>query len=179
MDWTPYWQQRFALARDELAAVLDPDATIEHVGSTSVAGLPAKPIIDILIVTTQLNALRLRPGRLQALRYQPRPAPFADTDHLFFVRDTDGLRSEHLHAFHPRSPRPQTNRDFRDYLIAHPEQARRYAEAKRKSAAANPFSRGDYGRGKSAVFSELLTNALAWAARQRRELPGRMSQESE
>jgi GrpB-like predicted nucleotidyltransferase (UPF0157 family) len=164
VDWSPAWQQAFEAAAAELAAVLPGDPTIEHVGSTSVPGLPAKPTVDILVVTTLLDELRKDPTCLVSLGYQPRPHAFADDcDHLFFIRETDHRRSEHLHVFGARSPRPQSNRDFRDYLIAHPDEARRYADAKRASAATHPDSRGEYGRGKEQVFSRLLAAAAEGA----------------
>jgi GrpB-like predicted nucleotidyltransferase (UPF0157 family) len=165
LDWTPAWEERFARARAELLTVLPADATIEHVGSTSVPGLAAKPIIDILVTTSRVDELRTDMQAIQALGYYYNPKYFADDlDHLFLRRDADGRRAEHLHIFHPRSPAPQSDRTFRDYLIAHPDAAQRYGEAKRAAAQINPESRGQYGQAKEAVLQELLHSARAWAA---------------
>ena len=165
LDWTPAWADRFARAKKELTSVLPADATIEHIGSTSVPGLPAKPIIDILVVTKQVDDLRTNLAALEALGYNHNPKHFADDpDHLFLRRDTSGRRTEHLHIFHPRSPAPRSDRTFRKYLIAHPEAARRYGEAKKVIAHANPDSRVRYGQAKEPMLLELLQEARTWAA---------------
>jgi GrpB-like predicted nucleotidyltransferase (UPF0157 family) len=165
LDWAPEWAARFARTKNELISVLPADATIEHIGSTSVPGLPAKPIIDILVVTKQVDELRTNLATLEVLGYYHNPRYFADDpDHLFLRRDTNGRRTEHLHIFHPRSPAPQSDRTFRDYLIAHPEAALRYGDAKKKIAHANPDSRGRCGQAKEPILQELLQEARTWAA---------------
>ena len=165
LDWTPAWEERFARAQAELLMVLPADATIEHVGSTSVPGLAANAIIDILVTTSRVDELRTDLKAIQALGYCYNPKDFADDlDHLFLRRDADGRRTEHLHIFHPRSQAPQSDRTFRDYLIAHPNAAQRYGEAKRAAAQSNPESRGQYGHAKEPVLQEILHSARAWAA---------------
>ncbi|HEY9293476.1 MAG TPA: GrpB family protein [Microlunatus sp.] len=164
LDWTPAWAERFTHDKAELATVLPADATIEHVGSTSVPGLPAKPTIDILVTTNDVDALRINLQPLEALGYYYNPKYFADDpDHLFLKRDTDGHRTEHPHIFHRRSPAPRSDRAFRDYLTAHPNAARRYSHAKKVAAKAHPDSRADYGQAKQPVFQDLLEEARAWA----------------
>lgn len=129
-EWTPAWLIAFASAKAELGAALPAGATIEHAGSTSVPGLPAKPTIDIVVVTTRLDVVREDPACLIARGYQFRPWVFEhDPDHVFCTRDTHGRRTEHLHVLSPRSSLPQSNRSFRDYLVSHPGEARRYAHA--------------------------------------------------
>lgn len=164
LDWTPEWAERFERDKAELAAVLPPDATIEHIGSTSVPGLPAKPILDIDVTVSDIESLRANRDPIEALGYYYNPKYFGDDpDHLFLKRDTDGRRTEHLHIFHRRSSAPRSDRAFRDYLISHPDAARRYSDAKKAAAKAHPDSRGVYGEAKSAVFLELLKEARTWA----------------
>lgn len=165
VDWTPEWAECFARARAELRPVLPADATIEHIGSTSVPGLAAKPIIDIMVVTKDYPRLRADLRPFQQLGYHHNPTYFInDPDHLFLGRDTDGRRTEHLHLFHPRSPWPEIDRNFRDYLTTHPAEARRYADAKRAAATENPNSTAEYSTAKEAVLLELLAQARLWAA---------------
>jgi GrpB-like predicted nucleotidyltransferase (UPF0157 family) len=142
-------------------------SSIEHVGSTSVPGLAAKPIIDIEVVVPEVEEIAAHVTGLERLGYVFRPLAFPDDgDHLFFVKDTDGKRTHHLHVFAARSPRPQENRVFRAYLAAHPEAARRYERAKRAAAQAHPDSRARYGEAKAAVFFELLEQSRLWSAQQ-------------
>lgn len=174
VDWAPEWPERFDRARDELVPALPADATIEHFGSTSVPGLAAKPIIDILVVTEQVPTLLGDRTRLDGLGYFYIAAYFADDpDHLCFGRDRNGRRTEHLHVFHPRSPHPRSNRDLRDYLIAHPDAAVRYGNAKRVAASAHPDSRAAYSDEKSAMVLSLLGESRDWATRAGHRQPRR------
>ncbi|WP_152365433.1 GrpB family protein [Microlunatus speluncae] len=163
VDWTPEWPQRFARARGELVAVLPDDVTIEHFGSTSVPRLAAKPIIDILAVTDRPAGET--DGALASLGFFAIPRYFTDDpDHRCFGRNRDGRRAENLHLFHPRSPHPQWNRDFRDYLIARPDAADRYGRVKRAAAIVHPGSRADYSDEKLAIMRSLAREARDWAA---------------
>ncbi len=169
VEWDPEWSERFDRAREELVRVLPEDAMIEHFGSTSVPGLAAKPIIDILVVTERLPALLDDRDRLEGLGFFYIAKYFAgDPDHLCFGRDRNGVRAEHLPAFHPRSPHPRSNRDLRDYLIAHPHAAARYGIAKRAAALAHPDDRADYSEAKLSMVLDLLRESRAWAALTRR-----------
>jgi GrpB-like predicted nucleotidyltransferase (UPF0157 family) len=71
VDYDPRWPETFASLRDQVAGVLGPFALrIEHVGSTSVPGLPAKPIIDLdVVIATQVDLPEVI-GRLGTLGYQ-------------------------------------------------------------------------------------------------------------
>lgn len=74
VDWIPIWIDRFVRAKEELVRVLPPDATIEHIGSTSVPGLAAKPTVDILVTTSDIDKLRanLEPFETLGYRYYPK-----------------------------------------------------------------------------------------------------------
>jgi GrpB-like predicted nucleotidyltransferase (UPF0157 family) len=98
--WSPDWAAAFERAKTQLLPVLPPGSIVEHIGSTSVLGLPAKPVIDILVTTERIDDLRADLRDLEELGYRYNPKYFADDrDHLFLRRDTDGHRTEHLHIF--------------------------------------------------------------------------------
>ncbi|QLQ36500.1 GrpB family protein [Micromonospora robiginosa] len=160
----PRWPDQFERERRLLAEVLPTSLSIEHIGSTSVPGLAAKPIIDISAVLPdfQENAVDLE--ALGRLGYVFRPGVFADDEqHLFFPKDTAGRRTHHLHLFSVMSPLPRQNRIFRDYLAAHPDAARRYESAKRRAADLHPDSRARYGEAKEAAMLHVLAQARLWA----------------
>lgn len=92
------------------------------------------------------------------------PKYFADApDHFFIRQDTDGQPTEYLHIFHLRSSAPQSDRAFREFLISHPDAARRYGDAKKSAAKAHRDSRGAYGQAKEPIFQELLEQPHTWA----------------
>jgi GrpB-like predicted nucleotidyltransferase (UPF0157 family) len=166
VPYDPTWSGQFEVERQWLVPVLPGASSIEHIGSTSVAGLAAKPIIDIVAVVPEVAEVATDVSGLERLGYVFRPLAFADDgDHLFFVKDTGGNRTHHLHVFGVTSPWPQENRVFRDYLAAHPDAARRYETAKRKAAEAHPDSRARYGNAKEGVMLQLAAEARQWGGR--------------
>lgn len=138
--------------------------SIEHFGSTSIPGVAAKPIIDILAVVAEVDGVvaDLRP--LEQLGYVYRPMAFPeDDDHLFFAKDTDGKRSHHLHVFGATSLVPEANRVFRAYVAANPDAARRYEAAKRRAAELHSHSRAQYGAAKEEMMTQLSAEARLWS----------------
>ncbi|MCI4062283.1 GrpB family protein [Micromonospora sp. R77] len=164
VPYDPAWSERFQVEQRLLSEALPAALSIEHFGSTSIPGLAAKPIIDILVVVPEVDEVvaGLRP--LEQLGYVYRPTAFPeDSDHLFFAKDTDGKRSHHLHVFGVTSPVPAENRVFCAYIAAHPEAARRYEAAKRRAAELHPDSRAQYGAAKEEVMTQLSAEARLWS----------------
>jgi GrpB-like predicted nucleotidyltransferase (UPF0157 family) len=140
----PSWPERYRLQEARVLAVLgDRALDIQHVGSTSVPGLPAKPIIDIdLTVSDPTNETAYVPD-LEGLGYvhwltEP------DWHQHRLLKQLDEPRV-HLHVFGPDSPEVVRHLMFRDWLIAHPEDRERYAAAKRDAAAQMATSGDDNG----------------------------------
>ena len=164
--YDPSWPDRFEAERRRLVRVLCDAMGIEHIGSTSVVGLAAKPIIDIAAVVPTVGRIAADVSGLERLGYVFRPLAFVDDgDHLFFKKDTAGRRSHHLHIFGAASPWPRRNRVFRDYLAGHPDAARRYEAAKLSAAAEHPDSRARYADAKEAVMLQLVDEARQWGSR--------------
>ncbi|MEV4810731.1 GrpB family protein [Micromonospora avicenniae] len=164
VQYDPAWSERFQVEQRLLSEVLPAALSVEHFGSTSIPGVAAKPIIDILAVVAEVDELvaDLRP--LEQLGYVYRPMAFPeDDDHLFFAKDTDGKRSHHLHVFGVTSPVPEANRVFRAYIAANPDAARRYEAAKRRAAALHPHSRAQYGEAKAEMVTQLSAEARLWS----------------
>jgi GrpB-like predicted nucleotidyltransferase (UPF0157 family) len=156
----------FDVERGLLAAVLPQAHAIEHVGSTSVPGLAAKPTIDILVVVDEIGGVLDRRSALAELGYEYRPGSFADdNEHLFFRKVSGGRRTHHLHVLASSSPKPESYRLFRDYLIMNGDAAHRYEQAKRDLALRYANERGRYVTEKADVVSELLSEALRWRSR--------------
>lgn len=163
VPYDPAWSVRFTVEQRLLSEALPAALSVEHFGSTSIPGLAAKPIIDILAVVPEVEAVvaDLRPLELLGYVYRPMAFP-EDDDHLFFAKDTAGKRSHHLHVFGVTSLVPEANRVFRAYLAANPDAARRYEAAKKRAAELQPHSRAQYGAAKEEVMTQLLAEAHLW-----------------
>lgn len=163
VDYDPEWPKRFAEEHDLLGQALPDALTIEHIGSTSVPGLCAKPTIDVLVVVDNVGAVLDRLPDLARLGYEYRPGSFADdVQHLFFRKVKDGKRTHHLHVLEATSPVSDGYRLFRDYLIADSEAAARYGHAKQALARQYSAERGRYIAEKEQVVDALMAQARKW-----------------
>jgi GrpB-like predicted nucleotidyltransferase (UPF0157 family) len=161
----PTWPARFAAEADAIRAALGAAAagvTVEHVGSTAVAGLAAKPVIDLLLIPPDGVWPRdAFVAALPALGYAFW-ADDPDPEHLFFVKGMPPYGTGRTHHVHVR-PRARAAPvlAFRDHLRARPDAARAYEALKRALAAAHPTDREAYTRGKDAFVARALAEVAA------------------
>jgi GrpB-like predicted nucleotidyltransferase (UPF0157 family) len=121
-EYDPAWPELFGRHRDRILAALGP-VQVEHVGSTSVPGLAAKPVIDVQLVVDDLDAAV---GRLEAAGYALR---VREPGHR--VVQEPGAN---VHLYEPGDPEPAAVLRFRDRLRADPVARQRYEDVKRSLA---------------------------------------------
>jgi GrpB-like predicted nucleotidyltransferase (UPF0157 family) len=164
VDYDPRWPLLFDEEAKRLCAVLDPSLIVglEHFGSTAIPGLPAKPILDILIAVRSLAAARATfVEALRKLDY----VYWADNpkkDRMFFVKGMPPFgskRSHHVHVTEPHGEMWQ-RLAFRDYLRAHPGEAETYERLKRRLAAEHSTDREAYTDAKSAYVESVMRKAI-------------------
>lgn len=145
VDPDPSWPAQFAAARARvLAAVGDRFRELEHIGSTAVPGLAAKPTIDMLAAIASEDVIPELAPRLEPLCYEQRPRLAGDVDIAYFRRIADGRRTHHLHIVLEASFAGDERRRFRDILRARPDVAAAYAALKRELASRLADRRPDY-----------------------------------
>lgn len=155
VDHDPAWPARFEAERARLVRVLalwlaGGDGPIEHVGSTAVPGMPAKPIIDIMAGARSLDAARGCIPSVEAAGYEHWPYR-PDVMH-WFCRPSDVFRTHHLHVVPVGSRTWRERLAFRDALRDEPETARAYLELKRDLSARFRDDREAYTEAKSAFI---------------------------
>ena len=161
------WAQRFEDERGRLAVALDPWLVepVEHIGSTSVPGLVAKPIIDMLAVVEDIDDAAAAAGPLGELGWVLAPEPDDRRERkLSFCTPSVALRTHHLHVVERDAPDWRGWLAFRDYLRRHPEQAREYGELKTRLAdqhGADPNQRDAYRAGKADWIRSTTQRALS------------------
>jgi GrpB-like predicted nucleotidyltransferase (UPF0157 family) len=162
--YDPRWPGEFERSASEIVAALGPNLlSVHHIGSTAVPGLDAKPVIDLLAVVAELAALDEQRATMEQLGYEVL-GEFGIAGRRYFRRDdAAGRRTHQIHAFVEESPHIARHIAFRDFLLAHPEQAHAYGELKRRLAVAHPHDIGAYMDGKDAFIKEMEARALAWA----------------
>src|SRR5215471_9958721 len=137
--YDPAWPARFADQRDRVSAVLAQwlAAPVEHIGSTSVPGLPAKPIIDILAPVDSLAGAQDAVPPLQDDGWVFWPEDPCRYYRLWFLRPQPEARTHHLHVIEHGHPQARALRAFRDALRADPGLRTRYADLRNRSRASN------------------------------------------
>ncbi len=157
----PAWATRFEEEAARILAALPPDLVvrIDHVGSTAVPGLAAKPIVDIQLSLTSLAPRDPYVGPLTDLGYRHVLDPWRD-DHEYFSREVDGRRAFQIHACLAGGPWERRHIAFRDWLRAHPDDAAAYAELKRRSAERHPCDIMGYVDAKTPFVRAIEARAL-------------------
>lgn len=163
VDHDPAWADA---ARHELARVAEAlGATavrLEHVGSTSVPGLGAKPIIDLQVSVVDIERMDDYVAPLERLGYLFAPDP-AFPDYHYFAKPHARPRTHHLHVCEHGSHQELRHLAVRDYLRAHAHEAARYEALKRELVRRHPQDRLAYVAGKDGFMLDLEARAVAWA----------------
>jgi GrpB-like predicted nucleotidyltransferase (UPF0157 family) len=158
------------LAEEELRRIKegvgDVALRLEHVGSTAVPGLAAKPIIDLQLSVTVMEPRERYVAPLERLGYLFAPAP-ESPDHHFFAKPPERPRTHHLHVCETGSEHELRHVAVRDFLRSHPDEAARYAALKREVVARHPQDRLAYIDGKDEYMMALDERAVTWARSRR------------
>ncbi len=131
---------------------------VEHIGSTAVPGLAAKPVVDIMAGVESLDASRPAIPILEAHEYCY--APYRSDVMHWFCKPSPAFRTHHLHLVPVGSRRWIEQLAFRDYLRANPDAAMEYAALKWRLADAHRFDREAYTDAKAPFVERALKAAL-------------------
>jgi GrpB-like predicted nucleotidyltransferase (UPF0157 family) len=162
MPYDAVWPAMFARWGEGLRATLgDAAVRIDHIGSTSVPGLAAMPVIDIQISVASLDATDPFVGPLAAMGLVYRADNPERTKRYF--REPPGQRRKHAHVRQLGSFSQQFPLLFRDYLRCHLAAANEYAAAKQRCAAEFRNDRPSYVQAKDDFVWDVIRRADAWA----------------
>jgi GrpB-like predicted nucleotidyltransferase (UPF0157 family) len=161
---------RIAAVHAERLQVLGPNlVTVHHIGSTSVPGLIAKPIIDLMPVVISLISFDEQHRSIEALGYRWHGELGISGRRYCTLDDGSGVRTVQLHFFEANSPHVERHVAFRDYLRAYSEEANAYAIEKRRAQRLHPTNSHAYADEKGKWIRTAETKALIWATQQKAE----------
>ena len=150
------WEQDFEQIKTEIRNALGELALgIEHVGSTSVPGLSAKPIIDLDVVIRDETVLAAVVSALEKIGYQHEGNLGIAGREAFRYDGKHHLQKHHLYVCPADSAELKRHLAFRDYLRSHPEAVRAYSRIKEEGAARWPDDREQYIRYKSPFIEKI------------------------
>lgn len=161
VNYDPVWAEKFEKESEKIERLLDGElVAIHHIGSTSVPGLDAKPIIDIMPVVREIERIDEWTLHMEALGYRS----FGEHGiprRRFFVKGKD-VRTVHVHVFEAGDEGVIRHLAFRDYLMAFPDARAEYAALKQQLANQHPDDIESYIQGKQEWVSETERLATTW-----------------
>jgi len=162
VDYNPQWPILYGQERASIVSVIGHKVvTIEHIGSTSVPGLGAKPIIDIMVGLRQLGDAEHCIAPLAAIGYEYVPEYEDELPERRYFRKGPQTRHFHLHMVEVTSEFWGRHLIFRDYLRTHPETARAYEALKCRLAAQYATNHEGYTDAKTSFIESVVAQARA------------------
>lgn len=163
LDPSPVWPHHFQSAAAELHPVFPaPTFHLEHIGSTAVPDLPAKPILDLLLGAPDLASIEARIPELTALGYRYKPEhERAIPERRYFSRPAADSPAIHLHAVVHGAVLWRDHLAFRDALRSDPALTREYAALKRHLAVLHADDRAAYTDAKGPFITRVLARLNA------------------
>lgn len=159
----PAWPAAYLAEEQRIRVVLGHTAEeVHHIGSTAIHGIFAKPIIDILLIVSELRELESRVDRMRELGYESL-GEFGIAGRRYFRKTGNrGARTHHVHAFEQGSDGARRHLAFRDFMNSHPAAAQAYSTLKQDLALRFSGDGEAYAAGKEAFVRRHESAALAW-----------------
>lgn len=164
------WEYEAQRTVNELKSIFGSDARdIQHIGSTSIKNIKAKPIIDIAVGTENFDSIMIHEKELLAAGYHYRPDNDMDGAQRFFAcgsyYEGGDMQTHFIHVVKYNSAEWRNYVNFRDYLNAHPDIAKEYEDIKTGlvEKLGSVGSRNQYVYGKGNFISHILRKATAWS----------------
>lgn len=162
LPYDPLWVSKFEEEAKTLQLILGSEIIeIHHIGSTSVPGLSAKPIIDMMPVVKDISIVDEYREKLLNRGYEPKGENGIDGRRYFTKGGIN--RTHHIHIYAIGNPQIQRHLAFRDYLSTHSEVAKSYGDLKLELATAFPYDISSYIKGKEKLGLEIDRQATEWA----------------
>lgn len=162
VPYDPTWTEVFARWRERLTAALGPVAVrVEHIGSTAVEGLAAKPVVDIMVCVPDVED---ETAFIPAIEGLGVPLRSRETAHRYFRPEPPQPREVQIHVWEAGSEGERMHLLFRDYLRADPTARDAYAAMKVGAARRHRDDRSAYNEAKSVHILDALEAAERWAA---------------
>lgn len=140
---------------------------IYHIGSTSIPGMAAKPIIDMLVEVQEISRVDSFNSEMKKLGYIPR-GENGISNRKYFVKEEDGERTHHVHIYQTGAEQILRHLAFRDYMIENQFDAEKYKDRKIELSYKYPGNTKLYQQAKSSLIFDLTEKALVWAGKHKK-----------
>ena len=157
------WFKAFVVAETALKEKIPTGFELHHIGSTSISGIHAKPVLDILGVVSSIEEFENYKSTLEALGFVWKGEyGIANRRYCVLYDEAEEMGLVHLHVFAKSDSEVEKHLIFRDFLRSSEEASGRYEAVKLKLAQSFKGVRANYSEGKSEIITQLLTEAFDW-----------------
>lgn len=164
-EYDPAWRVRFEQVAEKLRPILrDNVVEIDHIGSTSIEGMVAKPQVDVLVVVKDLEFVKNCYDAFIRAGLTPRGRGYVNAEDEYVTEDgVGGTRLTSIHILQEGNPKIAEYKLFRDYLRTNSEDRELYIAAKRDLYTSHHDSYSKYDSGKKSLIDAIKARAQAWA----------------
>ena len=162
VPYDPRWPSLFREEAKQLEMIFGGEiVAIHHVGSTAIPNISAKPIVDVLVEVRCIERIDEFEQEMTERGYLPK-GEFGIVGRRFFIKGNEEQRTHHVHIFEAGDPKTERYLAFRDYIIAHPDEAEAYSRLKQDLAVRFPHDIESYMAGKDDFIEEIERKASVW-----------------
>ncbi len=156
-QYDPRWAELFRIEKTEIIEHMGDSAlAVEHVGSTAMPGMVAKPILDLMVAVDSIDDFDRFTPTLEKLDCQFMRDNRDEQEHVLYIKGPEEKRTHYLKLTTIDSEFWKEHILFRDYLISHPVRAEQYKELKRHLLAKHKGARENYTKDKETFINETL-----------------------
>ncbi|MEK7228130.1 MAG: GrpB family protein [Patescibacteria group bacterium] len=162
-QYNPEWVEQFEVIKKRVEDVFGEKAlSIEHVGSTSIHGMFAKPLIDVLVSVENIENLQGETGGMESLGYLHGRDYIEPRSLLFFKMTDEEQKLENIHVCEKGSAKTKQFLIMRDFFRAFPDKAKEYSDLKRKNFEEFPDDYPAYRAAKTPFLQKAEQEAYEW-----------------
>lgn len=156
------WKKDYANEEKNIKNVFkDELIDIHHIGSTSIPGICAKPVIDIMVIVKDICKVDMLNNEMLTIGYFSK-GEYGINGRRFFVKGQHN-RTHNVHVYQAGHYEILRQLNFRDYLISHPNEAKKYENLKQELSEKFKFDIDKYNEGKDSFIKEIINKADEWA----------------
>jgi len=162
-SYNPEWVKKFEQIKSFLQTVFkDKAVAIEHVGSTSIPGMKAKPLIDVLVTVDTMEDFTEQKTAMISAGYEWGENYISPNTLIFYKMATDGSKLENIHVCEITAPKVKQFIVMRDFFRTFPEKAKAYSDLKEKNHELFPDDYPAYRAAKSDFLQQMEQEAYKW-----------------
>jgi GrpB-like predicted nucleotidyltransferase (UPF0157 family) len=155
VPYDPNWKNKFILEAKIIKSIFSNEIlSVHHIGSTAIPGISAKPIVDVLVEVNSIDKIDDYNTKMVKRGYIAKGESGIPNRRLF-IKESEDFRTSHIHIFEKGNSEIKRLLNFRNFMIAHPKEAKKYSQLKESLAQEYPENINGYIDGKDKCVKKI------------------------